>query len=51
MMPCTCGHSPEEHDHSRDPEYPGATSCTVEGCDCVAYQEDEPGSGYDGDSD
>lgn len=36
--PCTCGDSTEEH--GRDPKYPGSTACTVEGCDCVAYEAD-----------
>ena len=42
--PCVCGDAPEAH--GRDPKYPGSTSCTVEGCECIAYeadpQDDEP---------
>ncbi len=44
ISPCTCGHSPEEH--GNDPQFPGSTACSVEGCDCIAYEsdgsEDEP---------
>jgi hypothetical protein len=36
--PCTCGDAPEEH--GRDAKYPGSTACTVEGCDCIAYEAD-----------
>lgn len=36
--PCTCDHSPEEH--GRDPHYPGATSCSVPACGCLAYEAD-----------
>ena len=36
--PCTCGHAPEEHGH--DTAHPGSTACTVEGCDCIAYEAD-----------
>ena len=36
---CQCGHAVEEHGH--DPEYPGSTACSVEGCDCIAYEADE----------
>ena len=38
-MTCMCGHSPEEH--GNDSKYPGSTSCTAEGCDCIAYESDE----------
>jgi hypothetical protein len=34
-----CGHSEEEHGH--DPDYPGSSACTVEDCDCVAYDPDQ----------
>lgn len=37
-MACMCGHSEEEHGH--DPDYPGSSACTVEDCDCVAYDPD-----------
>lgn len=37
-MACMCGHSEEEHGH--DPDYPRSSACTVEGCDCVAYDPD-----------
>jgi len=36
---CACGHAPEEHGHV--PGYPGSTACTVEGCDCIAYERGE----------
>ena len=36
--PCVCGDAPEAH--GRDPKYPGSTSCTVEGCECIAYEPD-----------
>lgn len=35
-MPCTCGHSVEEHGH--DSEHPGSTACTE--CDCIAFEAD-----------
>ncbi len=38
-MRCTCGHIDDEHGH--DDEHPGSTSCTVEGCDCIAFEADE----------
>lgn len=34
---CECGHALEEH--GMDPKYPGSTACSVEGCDCIAYEE------------
>jgi len=37
-MACMCGHAEEEHGH--DPDYPGSSACTVEDCDCVAYDPD-----------
>ncbi len=36
MDECMCGHEHEAHGH--DPEYPGSTACSVEGCDCIAYE-------------
>lgn len=33
---CTCGHAAEEHGH--DPEHPGSSACSVEGCECIAYE-------------
>lgn len=33
---CTCGHPKEEH--GGDSEYPGSTSCSVEDCDCIAFE-------------
>jgi len=38
-MNCTCGHHEEEH--GGDPEYPGSSGCSVEGCDCVCFEQDE----------
>lgn len=38
-MACMCGHAEEEH--GADPDYPGSTACTVEDCECVAYDADE----------
>jgi len=35
---CVCGHMQDEH--GGDKNYPGSTSCTVPGCDCIAYEED-----------
>jgi hypothetical protein len=37
MEICHCGDALDEH--GGDPKYPGSTSCTVEGCDCIAYEE------------
>ena len=37
-MNCTCGHTEEEH--GGDSEYPGSSACSVEGCDCIAFEED-----------
>ena len=37
---CVCGHSEEEHGH--DPKYPGSSACQAEGCDCIAYEAEEP---------
>lgn len=41
MEACHCGHAVEEH--GGDPAHPGSTACTVDGCDCIAYErcEDE----------
>jgi hypothetical protein len=36
MDSCTCGHAPEEH--GRDPRFPSSTSCTADGCGCIAYE-------------
>lgn len=35
---CYCGHVEDEH--GSDPDYPGSTVCTIEGCDCVAFDHD-----------
>jgi hypothetical protein len=35
---CFCGDVADEHGH--DPEYPGSTACTIEGCGCLAFEED-----------
>lgn len=37
---CTCSHVEDEHEGD-NPEYPGSTACTVEGCECVCFEEDE----------
>lgn len=37
--PCTCGHVRDEH--GGDPNYPGSTACSVEGCHCIAYEAGE----------
>lgn len=39
MNSCTCGHSIEEH--GGDPKYPRSTICHADGCDCIAYEEDD----------
>lgn len=44
--PCHCGHAIEEH--GGDHKFPGSTSCSVEECDCIAYEADES---YDGEED
>jgi hypothetical protein len=44
MNACTCGHAPEEH--GGDPKHPGSTACQIEGCDCIAYDEEE-GDGWE----
>ncbi len=36
---CTCGHTEEEH--GDDPKHPGSQACTIEGCDCFQFEEDE----------
>lgn len=36
---CTCGDVLDEH--GGDPNFPGSTSCNVEGCGCVAFEADE----------
>jgi hypothetical protein len=36
---CACGHVANEH--GGDPKYPGSTACAVEGCDCIAFEEQE----------
>ncbi len=41
VEPCVCGHSPEDHSHSDDEQYPGSTACN-EPCDCIAYEAAEP---------
>ena len=35
---CMCGHVEDEHGH--DPDYPGSSSCTIKGCECVAFDPD-----------
>jgi hypothetical protein len=34
---CHCGHVDDEHGH--DPKYPGSTACTIDGCECIAFEE------------
>lgn len=42
-MTCHCGHVQDEH--GDDPEYPGSTACSIEGCDCIAFEKNpEAGS-------
>jgi len=36
---CTCGHVYDEH--GGDSKYPGSTSCLIDGCDCIAFEEGE----------
>lgn len=36
-MTCHCGHVQDEH--GNDPQYPGSTSCTIEGCECIAFEK------------
>ena len=36
---CYCGHN-EEDEHGGDDEYPGSTACNVDGCDCIAFEQD-----------
>lgn len=38
LLPCECGHSPEEHG---DPAYPGSSACAAEGCQCIHYEPEE----------
>ena len=45
--PCICGHSIEEH--GRDPNYPGSTACSIEGCGCIAYEENDEDEEYEED--
>jgi hypothetical protein len=41
-MNCHCGHADDEHyEPGEDKKYPGSTACTVEGCDCIAYEEND----------
>ena len=38
---CSCGHVDDEH--GQDPKYPGSSSCTIEGCECICFElDDEP---------
>lgn len=36
---CECGHVLDEH--GGDSEHPNATACTIEGCDCIDFEEVE----------
>lgn len=36
--PCVCSDAPEEHGH--DSEHPGSTACSIEDCECIAYEAD-----------
>ncbi len=38
MNTCTCEHVEDEH--GGDPEFPGSTACTIDGCECLAYEDD-----------
>lgn len=42
--PCHCGHVADEHGH--DPDHPGSTACTIEGCDCIAFEMDDSAADY-----
>ncbi|HXU23042.1 MAG TPA: hypothetical protein VN697_03320 [Tepidiformaceae bacterium] len=37
---CVCGDVRDEH--GGDPNYPGSTSCSCDGCDCLAFEMDHP---------
>lgn len=39
MDTCTCGDVKDEH--GGDPDYPGSTACSVDGCDCIAFEAGE----------
>ncbi len=41
---CYCGHVRDEHFNGDEPEHPQSTSCTVEGCDCIAFDGDPEAS-------
>jgi len=38
LQNCTCGHTGEEH--GGDPKYPGSTACSIDDCDCIAFEWD-----------
>ena len=39
-MNCTCGHAQDEHG-SKNPKYPNAKECLIEGCeDCIHFEWD-----------
>ena len=37
---CTCGHVEDEHGH--DEQYPGSTTCAIDGCDCISFEDADP---------
>lgn len=39
MKTCVCGDVEDEH--GQDPEFPGSSACSIEGCDCVAWEWNE----------
>ncbi len=41
MKTCVCGDV--EDAHGGDSEFPGSTSCTIDGCECVAFEDDGKG--------
>lgn len=41
-MKCHCGHEEDEHFAAgEDKKFPGSTRCDVDGCDCIAYEEND----------
>lgn len=39
---CCCGHVRDEHLHrGEDKKAPNSQACTIDGCDCIHFEEDE----------
>lgn len=36
---CVCGHVLDEH--GQDHEYPGSSSCNIDGCACISFEKEE----------